>query len=279
MNFKQQQQLLEGSNKSTNYQEYNATDSDLDPLIAAKLSGYSSFSSHRSRHSINSSRSTSPTSKLDLQQTQTQTHSEEEHYDEDEGGEETDTGTDSSANGMSPATSTTVRPAVRLSRERENADASSFRVQPSYGDDPEASYEMYNETHESDHLNSRPVRSLRQRDSSRFATRTFSADGHAVRSLASDRDRDRSNGDRLHQYYNEQANRIFSEQPARTAADEPINGVSEEIMAVRRSALSVYEPLTYTWVSFLFFMQYVLCLFSNDMKYFCGMFHVYFQRT
>ena len=118
------------------------------------------------------------------------------------------------------------------------------RVPPSYGDDGDgevdASYEMYTDN---DNLN-RPVRSIRSIKSakshrdSRFG-RTFS-DGRNPTSS-------RTNGDKLHQYYNDHANRIFSEQPSKP--DEPINGVSDEILAVRRSALTVYEPLTYTWVS------------------------------
>ncbi len=54
-------------------------------------------------------------------------------------------------------------------------------------------------------------------------------------------------GDRLQQYYNERANRIFSD--VDSSNDEPLVEVNQEIMAVRRSALTVYQPLTYTWVS------------------------------
>ena len=110
----------------------------------------------------------------------------------------------------------------------------SGRVPPPYDDEPNASYEMYNEN---DNRN-RPIRSLRsirsarsQREATRVS-RTFS---------------DGRRGERLHQYYNERARRIFSE----PSTDEPLVEVSSEIMAVRKSALAVYEPLTYTWVSLI----------------------------
>ena len=112
------------------------------------------------------------------------------------------------------------------------------RVPPPYGEEPNASYEMYNDNDNS----SRPIRSLRSLRSAKSQreakfSRTFS-DG---------RNND-ERGDRLHQYYNERANRIFSE-PPQPASAEPLVEVSEEILAVRKSALRVYDPLTYTWVS------------------------------
>lgn len=199
---------------SRNQREHHTTVTDRDPLILFSPAGYSGTSNNRERLS---------TSKSPMPDTQ-QFHSDKE---------------------TNMTQTTTVRPA-RSNKEPEDGEVPSLgRIPPSYGDDPVASYEMYSEN---DNLNnSRSVRSMRsirsiksaksQRDS-RFA-RTF-PDGPTQN--------DRSNGDRLHQYYNEQANRIFSEQP--TTADEPINGVSDEIMAVRKSALTVYEPLTYTWVSY-----------------------------
>ena len=134
---------------------------------------------------------------------------------------------------------------------------------PAYGDEPDASYEMYTDNdngvgndNDIGNNSSRPIRSLRsirsaksQRES-KFS-RTFS-DG---------RNND-ERGDRLHQYYNERANRIFSE-PPQPASDEPLVEVSEDILAVRKSALRVYEPLTYTWVSlFLTITICTLCTYT-----------------
>ncbi len=60
-------------------------------------------------------------------------------------------------------------------------------------------------------------------------------------------------GDRLHQYYNERANRIFADENSRrknkNSKEDPLVEVNQEVMAVRKSALTVYEPLAYTWVS------------------------------
>jgi hypothetical protein len=120
------------------------------------------------------------------------------------------------------------------------------QVPTPYGEEqePNASYEMYNDNDIDN--SSRPIRSLRSLRSAKSQreakfSRTFS-DG---------RNHNDDRGDRLHQYYNERANRIFSE-PPQPASDEPLVEVSEEILAVRKSALRVYDPLTYTWVSTLF---------------------------
>lgn len=72
--------------------------------------------------------------------------------------------------------------------------------------------------------------------------------GNSFRAF-SDRDRQRARTDKLHEYYNERAKSIFSEKNQR---EEPLVEVSSEIMAVRRGALKVFEPLTYAWVRFVY---------------------------
>ena len=72
--------------------------------------------------------------------------------------------------------------------------------------------------------------------------------------------------EKLHEYYNQRAKSIFSERRQRT---EPLIEVSSEVMDVRRRALKVYEPLTYTWVSlykkciyiyiYIVYIQYYHC--------------------
>ncbi len=94
----------------------------------------------------------------------------------------------------------------------------------------------------------RYLRSNRDRDGNGVGPSPSHSRVHNSNSLQSRRDRERGgDGDRLQQYYNERANRIFSD--VDSSNDEPLVEVNQEIMAVRRSALTVYEPLTYTWVS------------------------------
>jgi hypothetical protein len=116
------------------------------------------------------------------------------------------------------------------------------QVSPAYGGDPDASYEMYTENDNYSNGNSRLNRSLRSIRSAKSHR-----DTRFSRTYSDGKNND-ERGDKLHQYYNERANRIFSE-PPQPASDEPLVEVSEEIQAVRRAALRVYEPLTYTWVS------------------------------
>lgn len=143
---------------------------------------------------------------------------------------------------------------VRGNSPRNHAQSPSFAEIPEthgiaspYDDgEPDASYEILSDSEYNGHDSSRPIRSLRsirsiksqQRDSTRFS-RTFSEGRYPHE----------RRGDRLHQYYNERANRIFSEMP-QPASNLPLVEVSAEIMAVRKSALRVYEPLTYTWLIF-----------------------------
>lgn len=75
----------------------------------------------------------------------------------------------------------------------------------------------------------------------------------SARSQTPHRDRTiyQQDGQRLQRYYNEQANRIFSEDNARDEENaQPFVEVSNQVLNVRKNALSVYNPLTYTWVSF-----------------------------
>lgn len=97
-----------------------------------------------------------------------------------------------------------------------------------------SSYEIFNESNDN---NLRSARSIRSQQLSRGTLRTFSERERQLHG--------RTGTDRLQEYYNERARTIFSEQ---NHNDEPLVEVSPEILAVRRSALRVYEPLTYTWV-------------------------------
>lgn len=58
-------------------------------------------------------------------------------------------------------------------------------------------------------------------------------------------------GDYRQQYYNERANRILGEGQVGGEPPPPLLGfgeLSEEVFSVRRAALSVLDPLTYTWL-------------------------------
>lgn len=75
----------------------------------------------------------------------------------------------------------------------------------------------------------------------------------SARSQTPHRDRtiSQQDGQRLQRYYNERANRIFSEDNTRDEENaQPFVEVSNQVLNVRKNALSVYDPLTYTWVSF-----------------------------
>jgi len=187
------------------------TATERDPLILSSPPGYSGASNIRERRS----RTTSPA-----------LHTQQQQYHSDQ----------VTQKDMS------IHKPSNLNPGRIN---SSFAELPGSGrvppplDEADTSYEIYSEN---DNIN-RPVRSIRsirsarsQRDS-RF-NRTFSDGRYGSAG--------EGGGDRLHQYYNERANRIFSDSPSN---DEPLVEVSDEIMTVRKSALKVYEPLTYTWVS------------------------------
>ena len=103
-----------------------------------------------------------------------------------------------------------------------------------------SSYDIYNENSH----NGKPIRSLRSIRSNR--SQQMSRGSLATRTH-SERDNPRPYGgtDKLHDYYNERAKSIFDEQ---NHQEELLVDISPEVMAVRRSALKVYEPLTYTWV-------------------------------
>jgi len=93
----------------------------------------------------------------------------------------------------------------------------------------ETSYEIYNDTNRSDVQAARSHRSQHSRKS-----RTFSEGQYA-------------GTDHLHQYYNERANRIFSDS---TPAEPPLLEVSAAVINVRKGALTVFNPLTHTWLVF-----------------------------
>ncbi len=99
-----------------------------------------------------------------------------------------------------------------------------------------SSYEIYHENNDNirSFRSTRSIRSMRSQQMSR-GSRTFA-----------EKDRQYARADKLHDYYNERAKTIFSEQNQR---EEPLVEVSPEVVAVRKNALKVYEPLTYTWVS------------------------------
>lgn len=100
-----------------------------------------------------------------------------------------------------------------------------------------SSYEIYHENNDNirSFRSTRSMRSMRSQQMSR-GSRTFS-----------EKDRQYNSSDKLHDYYNERAKTIFSEQNHR---EEPLVEVSPEVLAVRKNALRVYEPLTYTWLIF-----------------------------
>lgn len=93
-----------------------------------------------------------------------------------------------------------------------------------------SSYEIYNDKNPSDIRKARSHRSNRSQQSRK--SRTFS-EGAGV--------------DRLHQYYDERANRIFSDN---TPVEPPLLEVSPAVISVRKGALTVYDPLTHTWLVF-----------------------------
>jgi len=93
-----------------------------------------------------------------------------------------------------------------------------------------SSYEIYNDTNRSD---IRAARSHRSQQSRR--SRTFSEGPYGA------------GADHLHQYYNERANRIFSDN---TPAEPPLLEVSAAVINVRKGALTVFNPLTHTWLVF-----------------------------
>lgn len=100
------------------------------------------------------------------------------------------------------------------------------------------SYELY--TDENNSLNrpissAKSIRSLTTENQSRTLSNSFSEGMHSATN-------------RMHQYYDARANRIFSESSQRYHQD-PLNDTRAEILAIRKSALTVYEPLTYVWVS------------------------------
>lgn len=133
------------------------------------------------------------------------------------------------------------------------------------------SYELY--TDENNSLNrpitsARSIRSITTENQSRTLSNSFSEGIHSATN-------------RMHQYYDARANRIFSESSQRYLQD-PLNDTRAEILAIRKSALTVYEPLTYVWVSViphvLTMMVHLRCFISvcdsyhNEQKNSC-----YFQ--
>lgn len=68
----------------------------------------------------------------------------------------------------------------------------------------------------------------------------------------------RRHADKLHEYYNERAKTIFSKHKKNDRREEPLIEVNAEVLAVRKRALKVYEPLTYTWVSFSCYFSFFL---------------------
>mmetsp|Transcript_10329 Transcript_10329/g.14607 ORF Transcript_10329/g.14607 Transcript_10329/m.14607 type:complete len:589 (+) Transcript_10329:102-1868(+) len=79
------------------------------------------------------------------------------------------------------------------------------------------------------------------------STRAGRSQRRARRQSRRRRSNGRRNGaDNLHQYYNDRANRIFS--GAQSEGESSLLDVPEEIIAVRRAALTVFDPLTYTWL-------------------------------
>ena len=131
------------------------------------------------------------------------------------------------------------RPAMRSARSQTRGNRSDSVLpqlpdSPDRGalDTPDSSYDIYNDNDIASRSgrSNRSVRSQRSHQSRRSRT---SSDG-------------RYGADNLHQYYNERANRIFSEG---SSSEPPLLEVPEEIFAVRRAALTVFDPLTYSWVS------------------------------
>lgn len=100
-----------------------------------------------------------------------------------------------------------------------------------------SSYEIYNESND----NMRSMRSMR----SLRTARSQQASKEIYRASFSDRDRYFVGTEKMHDYYNERAKSIFSEQNQR---EEPLVETSPEVLNIRKRALKVFEPLTYTWV-------------------------------
>jgi len=100
--------------------------------------------------------------------------------------------------------------------------------QGNFLDSADSSYDIYSDRNSG----IRTARSTRSQQSKRSKTRTFSEGNYG-----------RAN--RLHDYYNERANRILSDNaPAEPALLE----VSPGVIRVRKGALTVFIPLTHTWL-------------------------------
>lgn len=82
--------------------------------------------------------------------------------------------------------------------------------------------------------------------------------GCSENSQQSRRDNQHFVTDKLQQYYNKKANRFFS--GTQTSHDPELLDIPTEIFAVRRAALTVFDPLTYTWVSNNFILTALLLL-------------------
>jgi len=100
-------------------------------------------------------------------------------------------------------------------------------------DSADSSYEIYNDKNPSDIRVARSHRSNRSQQSRK--SRTFSEGPHGA------------GVDRLHQYYDERANRIFSNS---TPTEPPLLEVPQAVISVRKGALTVYHPLTHMWLVF-----------------------------
>lgn len=111
----------------------------------------------------------------------------------------------------------------------------------SYDQETEVRPSCYEASHESndDVDHARSLRSLRSARSYQMSK------GGSYRAF-SERERNPGRTDRLHEYYIERAKSIFSEKNHR---DEPLMDVNPQVLAIRKEALKVFEPLTYTWVS------------------------------
>lgn len=103
------------------------------------------------------------------------------------------------------------------------------------------SYDLYQENMNCPLSTASSIRPQTTKNQSRTLSNSFSEGRHSA-------------ANRMHQYYDARANRIFSES-SQPYLQDPLNEIRTELLAVRKSALTVYEPLTYVWVSITRFVQ------------------------
>jgi hypothetical protein len=103
------------------------------------------------------------------------------------------------------------------------------------------SYDLYQDNMNCPIATASSIRPQTAKNQSRTLSNSFSEGRHSA-------------ANQMHQYYDARANRIFSES-SQPYLQDPLNEIRTDILAIRKSALTVYEPLTYVWVSIICFVR------------------------